>query len=133
MELFFNVLLFQTSDIFLTKSHASKILSMQKIKKKKTPIFPLFAVLIFFSPPFLFFFFFNIVAHLYASLLYEIRIYYISFSILLNQKRLFMFHSCRYKNLIHIISFLLSYPTLSLSFYHAIWEETRGSLTPLNG
>lgn len=133
MELFFNVLLFQTSDIFLTKSHASKILSMQKIKKKKDANFsPFCSTYIFFSS-FSFFFFFNIVAHLYASLLYEIRIYYISFSILLNQKRLFMFHSCRYKNLIHIISFLLSYPTLSLSFYHAIWEETRGSLTPLNG
>lgn len=87
--------------------------------------------LYFFLLPFLFFF--NIVVHFYVSfiyVLYEIRIHCISFSTLLKQYRLFIFHLSRYKNLIHIISFLFPYP--AFSHFIMLWKETRNSLTPLN-
>lgn len=83
--------------------------------KKKTRIFPLFAVPIFFSPPFSFFFF------QYSCSFIRMKFEYISFSTLLKQYRLFIFHLSRYKNLIHIISFFF----LAFSFYHAMERNER--------
>lgn len=100
------------------------------MQKKKTQIFC--NIYIFFSS--LFFFFsiqlFIFTYHLYMNVLYEIRIHCISFSTLLKQYRLFIFHLSRYKNLIHIISFLFPYP--AFSHFIMLWKETRNSLTPLN-
>lgn len=125
---FFNVYYFRQATFFWQNLTHRKYYRCKKKKKKKKgrEFFPSLQYLYFFLLSFLLFF--NIVGHFYVSLLCEIRIYCISFSTLLKQYRLFIFHSCRYKNLIHIISFLFPYSTFS--FYG---KKKRDSLTPLNG
>lgn len=109
---FFNVYYFRQATFFLTKSHALKILSMQK---KRREFFPSLQYLYFFLLPFLFFFF------QYSCSFIRMKFEYISFSTLLKQYRLFIFHLSRYKNLIHIISFFF----LAFSFYHAMERNER--------
>lgn len=97
-------------------------------KKKRRKFF---AISIFFSPPFSFFFQYScsFLRIIYIRIIWNSNTLYFFF-LLLKQYWLFIFHLSRYKNLIHIISFLFPYP--AFSHFIMLWKETRNSLTPLN-
>lgn len=112
---FFNVYYFRQATFFWQNPTHWKY---YRCKKKDANFSPLCSTYIFFSS--LFFFFFQ-----YSCSFIRMKFEYISFSTLLKQYRLFIFHLSRYKNLIHIISFFFS-----LSHFIMRWKETRGSLMP---